>query len=491
MAARTPSALPTEQWWEQTVVANPMNWDETVLGIDWGEGENAYCLVGYRGQIVAQGMIREDKQGVDVLLALLKKYAHPETGELPPVAIESPRRLIVWALASAGVTVFPLNPKTVKNYRKTKARKASKSDPKDALLIANMHRNNPDDHHPLSATSEQARAITLLYRGRNEAVKLCVSVGNRLRSALREYHPATLVAFDTDELTQSLAPYYVLREALTIEQARALTKERIAELAMQPGGRGSRKGLDAWAARVHEAFQDDSLRYSAEFEEAFAQTVVTELEVLRAAVEHKRDMDKRLSEAVRGHAMWDLFSPAVGAAEATVAGLIAEMGDDPWRFADPDGLAAYAGSAPVMESSGKSHRMVRRDLKGNRLHEALWHWASTAAQWSPGAMTYYWSFREAGSAHPHAVRKLMTRLLRNVHYCLRTGTVWDEAKVWPRAVSLEEAKTYRDACKKQAADWKAAHPKEKEQARIRRMRRFPPQAARAVPASSDDTARAV
>ena len=383
----------------------------------------------------------------------------------------------MWALASADVTVFPLNPKSVKNYRKTKGRKSSKSDPKDAELIANLHRNNHLDHHPLSANSEQARAITLLYRGRDEAVKLCVSVGNRLRSGLREYHPAALDAFDTDDLSYNLAAYHILSQALTVEQARALTKERIAELAVLPGGRGSRKGLDAYAEAIHTAFQTDALRYSPEFETAFAQTVRTELEVLRTAVEHKRDMDKRLHEAVHAHAMWALFSPAVGAAEATIAGLIAEMGDDAFRFATVDGLQAFAGSAPVMDSSGKSNRLMRRDLKGNRLHNALWFWAVTAAQFSPGAITYYWSFREAGSAHPHAIRKLMNRLLRNVHHCLINGTVWDEDKVWPKAVTLEEAKAYRDTCKKQTADWQTAHPKQEKTQRVRRMRRPPPQAA--------------
>lgn len=464
------------EWWETTVVANPMNWDETVLGIDWGETDNAYCLVGYRGKVITQGMISEDRQGADTLIDLLRNYAHPQTGEFPPVAIETPRRLIVWALASAGAPLFPLNPKAVKNYRKTKGRKASKSDPKDAELIANLHRNNHEDHHPLSVTTEHARGITLLYRSRDDAVRFCVRVANRLRSTLVEYHATAMVAFDTDELAENLAPYYILCEALTVEQAKTLTRERIAELAMQPGGRGSRKGLDAFVNRVHEAFQTDALRYAPQFESAFADTVGTELEVLRKAVEHKREISKRLSTAVKAHPMWDLFSPAVGAAEATVAGLIAEMGDDPYRFATADGLMAFAGSAPVSESSGKSNRMVRRDLKGNRLHNALWYWAETAAVRSPGGITYYWSFREAGSAHPHAIRKLMNRLLRNIHYCLRTGTIWDESRVWPNAVTLQEAQAYREECKRQAADWKAAHPKQDKQQRPRRMRRLPPSA---------------
>ena len=70
-------------WWQKTVVANPMHWDETVLGIDWGESENAWCLIGYRGKVLARGSVREDKEGVAVLLDVLRTHAHPETGELP------------------------------------------------------------------------------------------------------------------------------------------------------------------------------------------------------------------------------------------------------------------------------------------------------------------------------------------------------------------------------------------------------------------------
>ena len=164
------------------------------------------------------------------------------------------------------------------------------------------------------------------------------------------------------------------------------------------------------------------------------------------------------------------------------------MGDDPFRFATADGLAAFAGSAPVSDSSGKTNRMERRDLKGNRLHNALWFWASTAAVRSPGAMAYYWSFREAGSAHPHATRKLINRLIRNVHYCLRTGTVWDEARVWPKALEMADAKAYRDECKRQAAEWKAAHPKQDKQQRPRRMRRLPPTATAQQPETTQTEA---
>lgn len=137
---------------------------------------------------------------------MIRAYRHPVTGQFPPVAIETPRRLLVPALAATGAIVYALNPKAVKNYRKTKGRKASKSDPKDAELIANLHRNNPDDHHPLADVTEHARAITLLYRSRDDAVRQCVRTANRIRSALAEYHPNSLVAFETDDLVRTSRP---------------------------------------------------------------------------------------------------------------------------------------------------------------------------------------------------------------------------------------------------------------------------------------------
>lgn len=343
----------TDLWWQNTIVTNPFLWDETVMGIDWGESTNAWAIVGYKGRVLAHGVVTESPEGLETLLAALHNYAHPTTGLLAPVGIETPRRLLVSALADAGVAVIPLNPKSVKTARGVKnPRNAAKTDPKDAVLIANILRNNPNDYHPLHASTNHARAITLLHRAREEAVRGAVRQAGRVRSILAEYHPNAQAAFTVEQMATNLAPYWVLRDALTPAAGARLRAEGIATRMMKPGGRGSAKGLDNAAARVHAALNAPSLAYPTEYEAAFAETLRTDLEVLRTVVEHRVMVDKRLREAVQSHPLWDLLSPATGAGGAVVGGLIAELGDDPRRFKTADGLMAFAGSAPA-------HRPVR------------------------------------------------------------------------------------------------------------------------------------
>lgn len=444
-----------DQWWDDTVVANPFLWDETVMGIDWGESVNAWAVVGYKGKVLDQGFVGETPRGVDALLVALRRFAHPATGDLPRVAIETPRRLLVSALTQAGVTVVPLNPKSVKTARGLKnGRNQSKTDPKDAILIANVLRNNPTYYRALHGSTEEARSITLLYRAREQAVHAAVRQAAIVRSALAEYHPNALAAFSTEQLAENLAAYWVLLDALTPAQGARLRADGIATRMMKPGGRGSAKGVDKAAERIRDALRAPSLSYPPEFEAAFAETVRTNLDVLRAMIEHRVITEKRLSKAVLAHPFWDLLSPAKGAGETVIAGLIAEMGDDPLRFADANALMAYAGSAPAIDQSGNRSSVHRRDVKGNRLHQALWFWAGSVKDHEPGATVYYWTMRSRGAAHSHALRKIMNKLLRGVHTCVTNGVVWDDTLMWPTTHSQEYIDTLKADTKAALADSK-------------------------------------
>lgn len=136
-------------------------------------------------------------------------------------------------------------------------------------------------------------------------------------------------------------------------------------------------------------------------EAAFADNILRDLEVLRAALEHRQDLDQRLNAALVEHPYWDLLGPATSLGPAGLGGLIAELGDDPNRFHAVDNIAAFAGSAPVLSESGTRGPTRRRDVKGTRLHKAMWHRAEGAIRHNPAAGHCYWTLRARGSAHPH------------------------------------------------------------------------------------------
>jgi transposase len=79
-----------------------------------------------------------------------------------PVAIETDKNLLVVALAGAGFTVYPINPRAVARYRERHSQAGGKSDPGDAAVLAIVLRTDQHVHRPLPVISEQASAIRAL-----------------------------------------------------------------------------------------------------------------------------------------------------------------------------------------------------------------------------------------------------------------------------------------------------------------------------------------
>jgi Transposase len=85
-------------------------------GIDWAEGHHDIALVDDQGRLVAKRRIGETLDGVAELTAILAGAG--DTAEDPiPVAIETPRGLLVAVLRAAGRPIYPINPLAVARYR--------------------------------------------------------------------------------------------------------------------------------------------------------------------------------------------------------------------------------------------------------------------------------------------------------------------------------------------------------------------------------------
>jgi transposase len=85
-------------------------------GIDWAEKHHDIALVDADGQLVAKRRIKETVEGFAELAAMLAEAG--DNAEDPiPVAIETPRGLLVAALRATGRPVYPINPMVVARYR--------------------------------------------------------------------------------------------------------------------------------------------------------------------------------------------------------------------------------------------------------------------------------------------------------------------------------------------------------------------------------------
>jgi transposase len=351
-------------------------------GIDWAEDHHDIALVDRDGGLLARLRISDDAAGLATLLALLAE--HGDSAEDPiPVAIETPRGLLVACLRAAGRQVYPVNPMAVARYRDRHSVAGRKSDKGDALVLASVLRTDLHAHRPLPADSELARAIAVLARAQQDAVWDRTTAHNRLRSHLREYYPGFLGAF-ADARGGIMRPEAraVLAAAPTPADAARLTLAQL-RAALKKAGRS--RGLDNEAARLREAFRAPQMRQLPLVEHAMGQQALALLRQLDAACASADDLEAAAIESFNLHPDAGIITSFPGLGPLTGARVLAETGDDRSRFNDARGLKAYAGAAPITRASGKSKSITHRKVKNNRLASAGYTWAFSALTASPGA----------------------------------------------------------------------------------------------------------
>ena len=109
-------------------------------GVDWAEAHHDVALVDDDGVVVARSRINTGATGFSALLTLIAE--HQGSAEDTPVAIETDKNLLVVALAEAGFTVYPINPRAVARYRGRHGQAGGKSDPGDAAVLAHILRTD-------------------------------------------------------------------------------------------------------------------------------------------------------------------------------------------------------------------------------------------------------------------------------------------------------------------------------------------------------------
>ena len=148
------------------------------------------------------------------------------------ISIETDRGLVVWALVTSGYNVFAVNPMSTSRYRDRHSSSGAKSDTGDAKKVADMVRTDRHNHRTVAGDSELAEAVTILARAHQSMIWTRGRHTNYLRSTLREFYPAALVAFP--DLVSSDA-IEVLRLAPTPSIGAGLPRSKIAA-ALKRGG---------------------------------------------------------------------------------------------------------------------------------------------------------------------------------------------------------------------------------------------------------------
>ncbi|WP_405596045.1 IS110 family transposase [Streptomyces sp. NBC_01410] len=401
-------------------------------GIDWAEKHHDVALIDDAGQLLAKRRITDNAAGYKLLLDLLAEYG--DTADNPiPVAIETSRGLLVAVLRTGKRKVFAVNPMSAARYRDRHGVSRKKSDPGDALVLANVLRTDMPMHRPLPADTDLARAIAVLARAQQDATWNRQQMANQLRSLLREYFPAALDAFTgwQNGLCRPEARE-LLKLAPTPSQAARLSRAQVRS-ALKRAGRSRR--IDVEVDRLRAVFGGDYAHQPPLVEVALGKQTLALLRQLEAACVAADELARAVEEAFPQHPDAETICSFPGLGVQLGARILAEVGDDRDRFADARGLKAYAGSAPVTRASGKKHHVGRRMVKNDRLNHAGYLWAFSAITASEGAGAHYRRRREHGDWHAQAQRHLFNRMIGQLYHCLKEGELFEEHQAFPSSLA--------------------------------------------------------
>jgi transposase len=398
-------------------------------GIDWASDHHDVAVVDDDGRVVARGRVGNDATGFTRLLTLLA-----EAGDSPahpiPVGIETDHGLWVAALRETGRVIYPINPLAASRYRSRYAVSGAKSDATDAVLLANIVRTDAGAHRPLPADTELAQAIRVLARAQQDAVWARQQIGNQIRDLLNDFYPAAVVAFAELPSGGLARPdaRAILAAAPTPADAARLTPARLRRLLVKAG---RRRDLDRDVERLRAVFTDTYLHQPPMVENAMGIQLSALLRQFDAACAAVDELAEAAIAHFEQHPDAEIITSFPGLGNLAGARVLAEIGDDRSRFADPRGLKAFAGSAPITRASGKKTIVLHRHIKNRRLAAVGPIWALSALRHSPGARRHYDARRAAGDWNHQAQRHLFNRLLGQLHHCLQTGQLYDEHKAFP------------------------------------------------------------
>jgi transposase len=391
-------------------------------GVDWAETHHDVHIQDEQGRRLAGGRLPEGVAGIARFHELAAAHAD-ELGEVV-VGIETDRGLFVAALVAAGYQVFAVNPMSASRYRDRHGSSGAKSDPGDAKVLADLVRTGRHNHRAVAGDTDLAQGIRALARAHQSMIWARRRQANQLRSALREFYPAALATFDDLTSGEAIA---VLKAAPQPALGAALSRAQITA-ALRRSGRTRR--LAERTAAIQAALRVPQLPPAPGLAAAMGAAVAAQAAVIAEMNTQIAALEQQLAGDFEQHPDAPVVRSLPGLGTILGARVLGEFGDAPGRYAIAKSRKNYGGTSPITRASGTRRAVLARHTRNKRLADAIYLWAFSALNTSPGARAFYDHRRAAGDTHHQALRALGNRLAGILHGCLASHTPYNEDIAW-------------------------------------------------------------
>jgi len=294
----------------------------------------------------------------------------------------------------------------------------SKTDARDAYVIADQARMRPDLSELRADEGELAELQLLLARRRDLVTDRSRAI-IRLKEALLALFPALERALDLNRK----GPLTLVAHYQTPAQIRRMGRKRLAAYLRNRGVQGA----DGIAGKALTAAKAQSVTLPAE---GVAASIVAELAKEVLALKYRIDgIDEELEKRFFARPEAPILNSLPGMGPILGAEFLVAAGDLS-AFENADRLAAYAGLVPAAHDSGKRVGNDKRMRGGNKLLKRVFYQSAFASLRSaPQSRAFYDRKRREGKKHTQALIALARRRVNVLWAMLRDGTTFKSPPV--------------------------------------------------------------
>jgi hypothetical protein len=186
----------------------------------------------------------------------------------------------------------------------------------------------------------------------------------RLRSALREFFPAALQAFDDLAAGEALE---LLDRAPDPDRAARLSRTTIVAALRRAG----RRDIDAKATEIQQTLRAGQLRQPGPVQNAYAAIVSSQVQLINILNIEIAELGQVVATHFGRHREAERYLSLPGLGPVLGARILGEFGDDPQRYTDAKARRNYAGRSPITRASGNRRVVLARYARNRRLGDAV------------------------------------------------------------------------------------------------------------------------
>jgi len=407
------------------------------IGIDKEDFQLVAHMADEKGDALEHFRVKKNPKGLNELLS--SACLHEENPDEIICGIEGKSGLVVDFLLQHNITVIPVPPKLVDEFRNALFPSGAKDDDRDSEAICHIVRTLRTSLRPLILDVPLTRELKLLSRQRKALVATKVAIQNQLRSQLLDYYPSVLNVFGDLDTSVALA---FLTDYPSPFEARALSKDEFSAFLKRNHYTHPSRAEEMYAALVAPARNEVerrsgfSLLPDSVTLRVCSQMVSALVEQLKLVRQQIKELEGKLASLIKEHSSFAIISSLPSVDVILIARLIGEIGDIE-KYRNADALQGQAGTCPVTKRSGKRKSVIFRRGCCKPLRDTLYQFTFCTLKKVKWVREKYDSMKAEGKSlgakrrggaafHSRAIRQLSDQWAEIIFAMLKKGQQYNE-----------------------------------------------------------------